>query len=346
VRRQAQVSIPTTEIEPMPQSETFTWLHLSDLHVGKSNEFDENVVYKALLKDISKEIDEKGLQPDLLIFSGDLVFSGKSDQYSEACQQLDKLLLKLKLPQERLLIVPGNHDVDRDKVTSGAKTIGNSLTDNNRTNSVLNTPSDLRLTLSGLEHFAQFVNSYFPGCNRFDDAKYFSVDRFDVRGHKIAVLSLNSAWLCHSDETRQAGIVVGELQVRKALELAEGAGVKLAVLHHPLESLREFDRLKSARILTNDCDFILHGHLHRTSASQTITPDGGAIIIGSGACYETPDYPNSYNFVRLDLATGHGSIYMRRYSPEGKGFFAADTLSYENAPEGVHGFTWRRSPGL
>ena len=51
--------------------------------------------------------------------SGDVAYSGKEEEYVRAKRFFDKLLSTLKLPAERLFIVPGNHDVDCDEYAQG-----------------------------------------------------------------------------------------------------------------------------------------------------------------------------------------------------------------------------------
>jgi hypothetical protein len=154
-------------------------------------------------------------------------------------------------------------------------------------------------------------------------------------------LGLNSAWLCGSDKDKADGLVIGERQARGALDQAEGAELKIALLHHPFVWLREFDQNDSAAMLTDGCDFTLHGHLHRSAATQLTSPDSAATILAGGACYETRDYPNMVNWVRLDLAAGSGTVYLRRYAPERGGFWAKDTLTYRNVQDGVYSFPLR-----
>ncbi len=62
------------------------------------------------------------------------------------------------------------------------------------------------------------------------------------------------------------------------------------------------------------------------------------MVIAGGACYETREHPNSYNFVRLDFTLHKGMIYLRRYNDERGGFWAPDTSLYKNAPSGEYEF--------
>jgi hypothetical protein len=158
----------------------------------------------------------------------------------------------------------------------------------------------------------------------------------------IAILCLNSAWLCASDEDEAHKLLLGEHQVRVGLDKAKGAALKIVLLHHPFEHLREFDRRTSSALLSDNCDFILHGHLHRSAADQFVNPDSRAMIIGGGACYKALEYPNAYNFIKLDLSSRSGTIYFRRYTDERGGFWAKDVFTYRNLSDGTYTFKLRQ----
>jgi hypothetical protein len=94
-----------------------TWLHLSDWH-QKGMEFDRKVVRDALLEDIKKRLD---IHPDLenldfIVFSGDLAFSGKKEEYKAA----QKYLLDP-------LMDASNLDKSRPKVTIETGTSGDCI---------------------------------------------------------------------------------------------------------------------------------------------------------------------------------------------------------------------------
>jgi len=313
-----------------------TWLHISDLHFRALQAYNASVVLGALLRDIAERIQADGLRADFIALTGDVAFSGQPGEYELAREFLDKLLAATGVSKERLFVVPGNHDVNRSLITLGAKSIGAALTDRDSVNALLTTPDDRRLVMTRFKGYLKFVNDYVG--QALDETGYFYVRTFDVEGQRVAVLGLNSAWLCASDKDKADGLVLGERQAREALEQAEGAHVKIALLHHPFDWLREFDQNDSAAMLTDGCDFILHGHLHRSAATQLTSPDSSAMILAGGACYETRDYPNMYNWVRLDPATGAGTVFLRRYSSERGGFWAKDTLTYRNVQDGVYSF--------
>ncbi|MBC8457218.1 MAG: hypothetical protein H8D67_04385 [Deltaproteobacteria bacterium] len=84
--------------------------------------------------------------------------------------------------------------------------------------------------------------------------------------------------------------------------------------------------------------FILHGHLHRAGILRPMDPDSNTTVIAAGACYESRDYPNTYNFVRLNFETGKGTVYLRRYSDKRGGFWTKDVMTYRNVRDGEHVF--------
>jgi len=321
--------------------ETITWLHLSDLHFRIKSELDSNIVLEALREDVDRLTHprENNLSPDFIVVTGDIAFSGDRAEYEKAGKFFDDLLNTVGLPKSRLFVIPGNHDVDRSVISGLSAEAGSTLNSREKANEFLDDQHSRHLVFRRLHNYAYFINEYFGPEMTFDDDNYFYVKQLTVGGKKLAILGLNSAWLCRSDQDQADGILLGERQVRSALKQAKDADMRIAMLHHPFNWLKEFDQRDSATLLTNQCDFILHGHLHQTGVQQLVTPDSGAMIIAAGASYEDRKYPNTYNFVRLN--TEPGKVVLRRYSDSSPGFWASDTLTYRNAEDGTFTFDYR-----
>ena len=95
---------------------TLSWVHLSDWH-QRGVDFDRDAVRNALVRDLEerRNISDDLCNIDFAVFSGDLAFSGKPEEYRVALHEfLEPILRACNLGIERLFIVPGNHDVDRD----------------------------------------------------------------------------------------------------------------------------------------------------------------------------------------------------------------------------------------
>jgi hypothetical protein len=318
---------------------TMTWLHLSDLHfrTGEGHTWDEDVVLRALLDDVREHV-RKGLAPDLILVSGDIAFSGAPAEYALARAFFDELLAATRLSRQQLFPVPGNHDVDRKRIGLIAKEMGPKLTTREAVNDVLADSDARRAFMRRFAGYRAFVADHL-GHIPFDDEDYFFVSHLDLAGCRLAVLGLNSAWRAQGGDEDRGRLALGERQVRKALDATRGADLRLAVLHHPFEWLSDFDREDGEALLARECDFVLHGHLHRTGLTLQQTPDARAMIVAAGAGYETRRSHNSYNLVQLDPGTGQGAVHLRAWSDRAGGFWAKDVLSYRNVPDGVYRFS-------
>lgn len=329
------------------------WLHLSDYHWGDIGQsYDRAQAKDRLLEDITRMTDTHGAV-DAIFFTGDLVWSGRQAEYDEAAGFLDALLrVAGDLSRERLFLVPGNHDLDRGRITSAVAALGASLVPQGRADQerVRRTVNDLlgqdvadrRRVFARLEAYFQFVKDYLDW--PMDAEQYFAVRSVTVAHKKIAVVALNSAWmspvLSGERELDQGGLLLGERQVNDALftEAVETSDLCIALLHHPLSWLQPGDQSTSKARLYKRCDFILHGHLHEQAIEGIVTPDGQTVVIPGGACYNRTRFPNNYNLVQWDMDARTGQIHFRRYFTETGGRWAADTGLYDSAPDGAYSF--------
>ncbi|MBM3133776.1 MAG: hypothetical protein FJZ89_00490 [Chloroflexi bacterium] len=318
---------------------TITWLHLSDLHFSASprHAWEENIVLRALLGDLEALRAKENLTPDLILVSGDIAFSGAPEEYALAGHFFDELLRVSRLPKERLIVVPGNHDVNRKEISPLTMRVTSTLDSRQAVDEILSSDPDRRLILNRFNAYTHFVGGYFGASLPLGDG-YFYVRRVGLDSQRVAVLGLNSAWLAYGGDEDRLRLALGERQVRLALDEAKDAKLRIALLHHPLEWLRDFDRADCEPLLMNGCDFILHGHLHQTGLLIQKTPDARSMVIAAGACYETRTYPNGYNLVHLDMETGQGTVYLRLYSDRQGGFWAKDTATYRNVDDGQYNF--------
>lgn len=92
----------------------FSWLHLSDLHIGQKSQWLWPNFKAIFLEDLRRLSSEAG-PIDLVIFSGDLTQCGEKSQYESLTRELKEIWEILdKFGQSPLLFtVPGNHDLVR-----------------------------------------------------------------------------------------------------------------------------------------------------------------------------------------------------------------------------------------
>ena len=94
------------------------FIHFSDIHFKSPhcNDPDSDPDIKirdAVLQDIQKMIDINGEPVDGILITGDIAFAGREDEYSAARGWLTEVSSEFNIPDDRIYVVPGNHDVDR-----------------------------------------------------------------------------------------------------------------------------------------------------------------------------------------------------------------------------------------
>ena len=57
-----------------------TWLHISDLHLRAGDILDQKIVINSLIDDIAEHVEQKKLQPDFALITGDIAFGGRSEE--------------------------------------------------------------------------------------------------------------------------------------------------------------------------------------------------------------------------------------------------------------------------
>ena len=327
------------------QPEFVTWLHISDLHYREEHGYQIDIIEKALLEDIKTTIDEKGLAPDFVAFTGDLVFSGQEKQYSWVEGFLSRLLQTVGITDKnRIFLIPGNHDIDRgriDKIT--ARGALDALKNSEDIAEFLGPQGNRASVFAKFKPYFDFFNRFHNTTDLLSDKHYFWTRRIRVGKTVIGVLGINSTWMSgfrkdQNDKVIDEGaLVLGERQVYEAIQKVEqdgGADILVAAMHHPLDVLGESsDKQLSLALLRRKCDFILHGHMHYAEVTQVAALDGDTIVIPAGACYDRRERPSGYNFVRFDVATGQGTVYLRRYSNR-QGAWLADTDATGDATAG------------
>jgi tetratricopeptide (TPR) repeat protein len=308
-----------------------TWLHLSDLHHCERSGWDAFRVLTTLKADLQSMADDHGLRPDFLLFSGDVVYGtiGVSDtlerQYKGAASLLHEIRTTFVPPIDasNVFIVPGNHDVNRAKVTIPQI----SYLDKAATlEEVLDCIRTADLTWQGymarLYEYQQFLEAEGYTHLLEDPGRLVYSCIRELCGRRIGVSGFNSAWSCaRNSKDEKAKLWLGyRWQTEQILRNQGNVDVGIALIHHPTNWFTEDEDPEMGTELGRDYTFVLHGHEHRGWINQTA--HNGHVCIAAGACYDRSDKPNGYSFVRIDLESGEGEVWLRRYEKRGPGWVA------------------------
>lgn len=93
-------------------TETKIIIHISDIHMRRNCELSAgHLKRETLLLEIKRIV--KSAQVSCLLITGDLADSGEQGDYDEVKSLLNELVSVCKIEKERVIIVPGNHDISR-----------------------------------------------------------------------------------------------------------------------------------------------------------------------------------------------------------------------------------------
>ena len=308
--------------------DAITLLHVSDPQFGRFHRFgnlgaaddDLETLFGRLDVDLGK-LQAQGVEPQLVVVSGDLAEWGLKSEFGDAQQFLERLSERVGVPHRKVVIVPGNHDVNRSLCASYfAECEGDETTPK-----------------------APYARKWKPFVGLFEDFYRdaddvtFTVEQpwtlWEYEDLRLVVAGLNSTMLeSHRDEDHYGW--VGERQLRWfALALDEYAArgwFRLGVVHHNLvrgataddENLRDADQLKD--ILGPRLNLLLHGHTHDGKVGW-LSPTLPVLSTGSAGLdrgARPEEVPNQYQAIRLH--PDRFERWTRRYEP-GRRRWIADT---------------------
>ena len=315
-------------------AQQITWLHLSDLHLRAGDQYDQQVALSSLLSDLAQLSDEGDKEFDLIFVTGDIAFSGRAEEYTIATKFFRDLSSATAVSMDRIYCVPGNHDVDRSRLTPFLAESARTLSSRELVSQLIGNTVERSLFTDRQRPYHEFLKTTFPWAGTLELSDLSYTCNLEVKGQRLAVVGLNSAWVAGSDDDH-GRLIVGERQVREALEKTAGPDFVVGLLHHPFSWLSQFDSSDVSALLNTRCDFVLHGHVHELGVVNLVSPDSEAFHFAAGATYKGRRELLSYNIVSLSPEDGRAHITMRRYSDRDGGFWAPATEMYRSAPDGV-----------
>ena len=266
-----------------------TWLHISDFHVRGGDPYDRDVVLRALVKSVARYRDQ-GRTPDVIFATGDIAHSGKPNEYEIAESFFNELLSEARLERDRLLLIPGNHDVNRDLGVGLARTLESREQSDTYFRPDLPKP---HLTQK-LQAYLAWYAKYFSGIRKpAEDSTCGPVEELVLNGGKLAILPVNTALFC-LDDNDHGKLWVGRRCLDKGLSdlAAAAADLNMVLVHHPLEWLHPIEAGNIQAGLEASTDILLRGHLHETRVESVVSAEGDILRCAAGAAYQTRQWPN------------------------------------------------------
>jgi hypothetical protein len=337
------------------------FLHISDLHAKGSGEKERwrrrRVLGDAWQRNLETIQQEEG-GVHFVFFTGDAAHSGNPNEYTEVTDFLTALCGELNIGLDRLFVIPGNHDINRNVQKSAWESLRMRLAASNDVLGVSRWMNGIGARPpQGIEDswraaILQREDGYRgwvkDGLKRAElvpeGLGYRSTVHLPGWGFPIHVVGLDTAWIC-GDDSDIGRLLVTENQAGRHLADERGEalpGLRIALMHHPWHELADGSSAK--RMLSEHADLVLRGHLHQTELTEWIDPDRRLRELATGSLYEgdlADKYGNSCQFVRLELDSNgrpiEAVVRFRSFSPRGGHWFDDNSL-YRDSKEGR--ITW------
>ena len=337
-----------SQFEEVKLTPIFTWVQLSDIHIGHgdaAHRWDQHLVLEDLIDDLSGLIGRGVPKPDAILVTGDIAFSGggkarddgkPNSEYSQAKEWLVRAAAAVGLLARDVYLIPGNHDVDRgvdkDRDVNRLITV---LRNDEKLDSALDHVGDReklrrrQASYLGLtEHFAEPCRNLF-----------WQTELEAHQGKRILLVGLNTAILAANDQDR-GHLQLGRQQWGQVAAVRRKDGpIVIALSHHPFQDGWLKDEEDARGRIGKYADIHLSGHVHSANSEKLRRGSGGdllQIVAGAVHAEDAPHGPpiaHGYNAASI-LQDNTGrlllKVWPRRWSEKNKDF----RVDVDNVPEG------------
>lgn len=305
-----------------------TILHISDIQFGLFHRFynkrlrfgnlslqDQDIELDTLLSILVKDVRQlcsdfgpDGLRsPQVVVVTGDLAEWGRREEFADVLDFLVGMSEKLDIPRKHFVIVPGNHDINRNvcgaHVTLEIEEGKRDRSSDPESECLYKDPPTQKWM-----YYGKFFQDFYGEAYQFTQEQPWTL--FEMSDLKLVVAGLNST----IDENHYAGKDVdkfhygymGKTQMEwfaeKLKQYQQKGWFRIAALHHNLdwppdsspykdvdydlgEKAQREDRKNFESYLKPQVNIVMHGHVHKGKAdtdNQPLIFTAGSLAVTSG----------------------------------------------------------------
>lgn len=303
-------------------------LHLSDIHIKKSS---DPILRRSAAIAASINPYLHSTTHLFIVISGDIAFSGTSDQYALS----KKFLFEIKdLTQKEtdipviFIIVPGNHDCDFSLNSGARKILVKSIQDSidpEIDDSIIETCTSIQ------KAFFAFRNELEEKIVEYDDMLWRS-NRFTINGKIVGFESINISWMSEIHES--PGNISFPLD-RYQEKNNDDVQVRFVILHHPLNWFNQSSYRTFRTFVRRLADIVITGHEHQGNFGIIDEADSDVSTFIEGCVLYDEDQHDSSSFNIIQIDTDKGQFAAIRHNLVDNKYVASEEESwseYRNLP--------------
>jgi len=258
-------------------------LHISDIHLATKSEAQ---IYSTQLEaDLINNLKVKKLK--YLVVSGDIANRSEDGEYKAAVNFIEGLIERFDIDKSRIIIVPGNHDLNRDFSEEAYQFVPESkIPEDLPEGKCIQGPAGILFRDEDLyrQRFANFNLHFYEkvfGCWEIDHHKPHK------KRSSIHMTALSNA-------------------LSEILDGEYNDWLKIAIWHHPIngpDAMKNVDFLE--QLANNGFQICMHGHIHEAKRELFNYGQRGMTIVGAGTFgapknQQVLSIPLQYNLLALN----------------------------------------------
>lgn len=287
-----------------------SFLHLSDFHLN-----DSKGVHPAKIQAI---VDSLGVYTPIegivIVLSGDIAATGHANQYKIAATFLKRLIPEIRRKYSisekntKILIVPGNHDIDWGRSTRLDSSKIRSFDEKER---ALHLQQELK-SMKNYFSFSDRNGCFFPYWMHipFGQLVTRKILHFD-NGYRIEANLLNTApFSCDSDD----GLHYLPEDAIHSLTTESNADFSLVVMHHSPDWFEFSQKKELENTLSKRCSLAFYGHEHFPGTQNVLYDNGNRIVKQAGGAWWQSSVPTLSDYYAALFDTESRKYFLSKFS--------------------------------
>lgn len=294
-------------------------LHLSDIHFSRNDidrPYDQNRGLRGdMIYDVKQMRARIGRPVDIILISGDIAYRGSKEEYEFAFKWLkDELCPASGCSIENIVVIPGNHDVDRNAASAPHQIDARAMLrkkpiheSNQAITRYLDNESASQMLFAPIENYNRFAANFLCEIGFYDEKtgkKPYSCRDFALNdGSVLRIWGFNSVLICDENDGKDNMFV--DPSAAQILDREDGV-THLVMCHHPFGWLRNAADFRGRIESAAQLHLFGHEHAMRVEDNRRFTR------INAGALQPSRDehgWQPGYNFIDVSV---HGQAKDRR----------------------------------